>query len=93
MSSNHRELTTRTFVDVHAIQEELDQVRWGLHADGERGEAAEHAAAGGQPAPDVFLPQSAPPRPQEAEAGREPPVPDAFAAMWGSLYHPAKNNG
>jgi len=45
MSSNHSELTTRTFVDVHAIQEELDQVRWGLHADGERGEAAEHAAA------------------------------------------------
>src|SRR3989454_9833959 len=45
MSSSHTELTARTFVDVHAIQEELDQVRWGLHADGERGEAAEHAAA------------------------------------------------
>jgi glucose-6-phosphate dehydrogenase assembly protein OpcA len=45
MSSHHTELTTRTFVDVHAIQEELDQVRWGLHADGQGGEAAEHAAA------------------------------------------------
>jgi glucose-6-phosphate dehydrogenase assembly protein OpcA len=45
MSSNHTELTTRTFVDVRAIQEELDQVRWGMHEDGERGEAAEHAAA------------------------------------------------
>jgi glucose-6-phosphate dehydrogenase assembly protein OpcA len=45
MSSNHTEMTTRTFVDVHAIQEELDQVRWGLHDDREGGEAAQHAAA------------------------------------------------
>lgn len=45
MSNKHTELSTRTFVDVHAIQEELDQVRWGLHADGQGGEAAEHAAA------------------------------------------------
>ena len=45
MSNDHTELTTRSFVDVHAIQEELDQVRWGLHADGEGSEAAEHAAA------------------------------------------------
>jgi glucose-6-phosphate dehydrogenase assembly protein OpcA len=40
--TEHSELATRTFVDVHAIQEELEQVRWGLHDDGE---AAEHAAA------------------------------------------------
>jgi glucose-6-phosphate dehydrogenase assembly protein OpcA len=45
MIQNHRELTARTFVDVHAIQEELDQVRWGLHADGGGSEAAQHAAA------------------------------------------------
>jgi glucose-6-phosphate dehydrogenase assembly protein OpcA len=45
MIRNHTELATRTFVDVHAIQEELDQVRWGLHADGEGSEAAQHAAA------------------------------------------------
>ncbi len=45
MSTNHTELSARTFVDVHAIQEELDQVRWGLHADGEGSEAAQHAAA------------------------------------------------
>ena len=45
MNQNHTELTARTFVDVHAIQEELDQVRWGLHADGEGSEAAQHAAA------------------------------------------------
>ncbi len=45
MSQNHTELTARTFVDVHDIQEELDQVRWGLHADGEGSEAAQHAAA------------------------------------------------
>jgi len=44
MTNNHTELSARTFVDVHAIQEELDQVRWGLHANGE-GEAAQHAAA------------------------------------------------
>jgi glucose-6-phosphate dehydrogenase assembly protein OpcA len=43
--NDHTALSTRSFVDVHAIQEELDQVRWGLHADGEGGEAAEHAAA------------------------------------------------
>ena len=45
MIQNHKELTARTFVDVHAIQEELDQVRWGLHADGGGSEAAQHAAA------------------------------------------------
>ena len=45
MSQNHTELSARTFVDVHDIQEELDQVRWGLHADGEGSEAAQHAAA------------------------------------------------
>jgi glucose-6-phosphate dehydrogenase assembly protein OpcA len=45
MSTNHTELTARTFVDVHAIQEELDQVRWGLHTDGQESEAAQHAAA------------------------------------------------
>jgi glucose-6-phosphate dehydrogenase assembly protein OpcA len=45
MNQNHTALTARTFVDVHAIQEELDQVRWGLHADGEGSEAAQHAAA------------------------------------------------
>jgi glucose-6-phosphate dehydrogenase assembly protein OpcA len=45
MSGEHTELTTRTFVDVHAIQDELEQVRWGLHEDGEFSEAAQHAAA------------------------------------------------
>jgi len=45
MSGEHGELSTRTFVDVHAIQDELEQVRWGLHDDGEFSEAAEHAAA------------------------------------------------
>ena len=45
MSNEHTELTTRSFVDVHSIQEELDQVRWGLHEDGEGSEAAQHAAA------------------------------------------------
>jgi glucose-6-phosphate dehydrogenase assembly protein OpcA len=42
--NRHTELSARTFVDVHAIQEELDQVRWGLH-DGAESEAAQHAAA------------------------------------------------
>src|SRR3981081_3494766 len=45
MSKDHTELSARTFVDVHDIQDELDQVRWGLHADGEVTEAAQHAAA------------------------------------------------
>ncbi len=45
MSGEHGELSTRTFVDVHAIQDELEQVRWGLHEDGEFSEAAQHAAA------------------------------------------------
>jgi glucose-6-phosphate dehydrogenase assembly protein OpcA len=45
MSREHTEMSTRTFVDVHAIQEELDQVRWGLHEDKGQGEAAQHAAA------------------------------------------------
>jgi glucose-6-phosphate dehydrogenase assembly protein OpcA len=44
MSSNHSELTVQSFVDVHAIQEELEQVRWGLHENGEFTEAAQHAA-------------------------------------------------
>jgi len=44
VKQNHSELSARTFVDVHAIQEELDQVRWGLH-DGAGSEAAQHAAA------------------------------------------------
>ena len=39
MSEN---LVTRTLVDVHAIQDELEEVRWGLREDSE---AAEHAAA------------------------------------------------
>ena len=43
--NDHTSLSTRSFVDVHTIQDELDQVRWGLHGDGEGGEAAEHAAA------------------------------------------------
>ncbi len=45
MKTNHTELSARIFVDVHDIQEELDQVRWGLHTDGEESEAAQHAAA------------------------------------------------
>jgi hypothetical protein len=45
MIQNHKELSARTFVDVHAIQEELDQVRWGLTPDGGGSEAAQHAAA------------------------------------------------
>ena len=45
MSKDHTELSARTFVDVHDIQDELDQVRWGLHSDGEGNEAAQHAAA------------------------------------------------
>src|SRR5256885_5947898 len=44
MTQNHSALSARTFVDVHAIQEELDQVRWGLH-DGAGSEAAQRAAA------------------------------------------------
>jgi len=44
MSSNHTELSVQSFVDVHAIQDELEQVRWGLHGDGELSEAAQHAA-------------------------------------------------
>jgi glucose-6-phosphate dehydrogenase assembly protein OpcA len=40
--SDHTELVERTFVDVHSIQDELEELRWGLHDDGE---AAEHAAA------------------------------------------------
>src|SRR5437870_13431044 len=44
MSSNHTELSVQAFVDVHAIQEELEQVRWGLHSDSELSEAAQHAA-------------------------------------------------
>ncbi|TMD83327.1 MAG: hypothetical protein E6I74_05400, partial [Chloroflexi bacterium] len=44
MSSNHTELSVQSFVDVHAIQEELEQVRWGLHGNGELTEAAQHAA-------------------------------------------------
>jgi glucose-6-phosphate dehydrogenase assembly protein OpcA len=45
MSHEHTELATRTFVDVHAILEELEQVRWGLHEDGGgASEAEQHAA-------------------------------------------------
>lgn len=40
--SDHLDLATRSFVDVHAILEELEAVRWGLHEDSE---AAQHAAA------------------------------------------------
>ena len=31
MIHDHTELSTRSFDDVHAIQEELDQVRWDLN--------------------------------------------------------------
>jgi glucose-6-phosphate dehydrogenase assembly protein OpcA len=37
-------ITTSVIADVHAIQEELERVRWGLH-DNDWSEAAEHAAA------------------------------------------------
>jgi glucose-6-phosphate dehydrogenase assembly protein OpcA len=45
VSGEHGELVAKTFVDVHAVQEELEQVRWTLNDDGLTGEAAEHAAA------------------------------------------------
>lgn len=39
--SDHLDLVTRTLVDVHAIQDELEEVRWGQQGDTE---AAQHAA-------------------------------------------------
>ncbi len=45
MSEGSEALATRTFVDVHAIEQELEQVRWKLRPDGQMDEAAEHAAA------------------------------------------------
>ena len=44
MTDNHDALT-RTFVDVHAIEQELEQVRWKLQPGGQMDEAAQHAAA------------------------------------------------
>lgn len=44
MSGSHGELGTTPVVDVHAIEEELAQIRWRERHYGE-GEAAEHAAA------------------------------------------------
>lgn len=38
-------LTTSVISNVHAIQEELERVRWGLHENEPYSEAAEHAAA------------------------------------------------
>lgn len=40
--NEHLDLVARTVVDVHAIQDELEEVRWGLQGDTE---AAQHAAA------------------------------------------------
>jgi glucose-6-phosphate dehydrogenase assembly protein OpcA len=45
VSGEHGDVATRSFVDVHAIEEELARVRWRLPTDGETSEAAEHAAA------------------------------------------------
>jgi len=45
MSGEHGDLQTRPMIDVHAIEEELAQVRWKLKPDGEIGEAEIHAAA------------------------------------------------
>jgi glucose-6-phosphate dehydrogenase assembly protein OpcA len=44
--SEHTELSTAVYADVHQIQEELERVRWGLHEnEDEFSEAAQHAAA------------------------------------------------
>jgi glucose-6-phosphate dehydrogenase assembly protein OpcA len=45
MSGEHGGLATKSFVDVHAIEDELAKVRWRLRPDGVVDEAAEHAAA------------------------------------------------
>ena len=45
MSGEHGQVSTRPVVDVHAIEEELAEVRWKLRPDGEMDEAAQHAAA------------------------------------------------
>lgn len=45
MTDGHEALATRTFVDVHSIEEQLEEVRWKLRPDGQTDEAAEHAAA------------------------------------------------
>ncbi len=45
MTHNHEALATRSIVDVHAIEQELEEVRWKLRPDGQMDEAAEHAAA------------------------------------------------
>jgi len=45
VSGEHGDLQTRPMVDVHAIEEELAEVRWRLKPDGELGEAEIHAAA------------------------------------------------
>lgn len=45
MSGEHGDLKTSPVIDVHAIEEELAQVRWKLKPDGEVGEAEIHAAA------------------------------------------------
>jgi len=45
VSGEHGDLQTKPMVDVHAIEEELAEVRWKLKPDGELGEAEIHAAA------------------------------------------------
>ncbi|HYS01155.1 MAG TPA: hypothetical protein VET82_02255, partial [Candidatus Eisenbacteria bacterium] len=45
MSGEHGDVKTQPMVDIHAIEEELAQVRWKLKSDGEIGEAEMHAAA------------------------------------------------
>lgn len=45
MSGEHGQVGTRPVVDVHAVEEELAEVRWRLRPDGEMDEAAQHAAA------------------------------------------------
>src|SRR5437899_12760572 len=52
MSGEHGQVSTRPVVDVHAIEEELAEVRWKLRPDGEMDEAAQHAAA--EPRPNVL---------------------------------------
>jgi len=45
MSGEHGDLQTKPMVDIHAIEEELAEVRWKLKPDGELSEAEIHAAA------------------------------------------------
>jgi glucose-6-phosphate dehydrogenase assembly protein OpcA len=45
MSGEHGDVKTQPMVDIHAIEEELAQVRWKMKPDGEIGEAEMHAAA------------------------------------------------